>query len=230
MTSITKGSTVNSVALGQLLVSGGFISDRTLKQALHRQRWNPRPLGAILQKNHKLSHIDTRSVLHLQRQLGQFADAPGKVTPPALHLTLGELLVANGEATREQVDKALAEHRRQRRRLGEVLVDQHILTPSRLCRWLTLQKKLLSAAAMAIGLMSGSVTAAADESSGQRVSATKFVQAGLPGITPAWVQHKPASLARLSIKHRDFSEISRSRDGSLTLKLSRQGLNLTKRF
>lgn len=235
MDPINNNNAPHSIPLGQLLVSGGFISSGALKQALSRQKWSPRPLGAILQQSHQLNKVEKKAVLNLQKRLARYQHAfnqSGRLNE-SLQLSLGALLVENGEISPEQLDSALAAHSRQQRRLGEVLVAQHALSPCLLARWLILQKKLVSAAAVAVCMMAGSGLAVADDSSRnawQHMTGSKFLQHKLADINHAWGQQKSASLARLSIKNRDLSEISRSRDGTVTLKLSRQGLNIIKRF
>ena len=43
-------------------------------------------------------------------------------------IRLGELLVDGGAITREQLEKALAQQKKSRRKLGEILVDTNMVT------------------------------------------------------------------------------------------------------
>jgi hypothetical protein len=67
---------------------------------------------------------------HLAKQ--SHALNPDGSLSESLQLKLGQLLLDNREIAREQLDNALAEHKLSNRRLGEVLVEQQILSPDRL--------------------------------------------------------------------------------------------------
>ncbi|MDF1693152.1 MAG: hypothetical protein P1U47_12300 [Zhongshania sp.] len=225
----------NPTALGQLLVSGGFITASTLQQALSTQRWSQRRLGDVLVQRHELSNIEKQAVLKLQKTLKEHTHAikENGEMPQSLQLSLGQLLVENGEITHQQLNAALAEHSLQHRRLGEILIDQQLISPSRLACWLQLQKKLFSAAAVAAWIMTSSGNVAAGEN--QQNLWQKFISGNLiPTSTTdtkhAWGQQSTDNLPRLSIKHRDLSELSRSRDGTLSLRFGQKGLNIVKRF
>lgn len=225
----------NPISLGQLLVSGGFITTGTLQQALSTQRWSRRRLGEVLVQREELSSIEKKAVLNLQKTLTEYVHAiqPNGEMPKSLQLSLGQLLLDHGEITQQQLNDALAEHSSQHRRLGEVLIDQQLLSPGRLACWLQLQKKLLSAAAVAAWMITGSCNVAADEnpqSLWQKFVSGNLIHSNSPDSKNAWGQQNTDNLPRLNIKHRDLSELSRSRDGTLTLKLGQKGLNIVKRF
>lgn len=236
MNSIKLGSIQPSpTSLGQLLVSGGFITTGTLQQALSTQRWSRRRLGEVLVQRSKLSDVEKKAILSLQKKLSTQAQAlkPDGSMAQTLQLSLGQLLLDSGEITRQQLDKALAEHSSQHRRLGEVLIAQQLLTPMRLACWLQLQKKLISAAAVAAWMMTGSCNVAADEnqpSLWQKFISGKLVLENTGDSQHAWGQQGTKNLSGLSIKHRDLNELSRSRDGTLTLRFGQKGLNIIKRF
>lgn len=141
-------------ALGQLLVAGNFISTYTLQQALSTQRQDGHRLGEILVKRRDLSELEKQTILNLQEKLlqrEQVIMSEGDITH-ALGLNLGELLLNSGEITPQQLDSALAQQFRQGLCLGEVLIEQQVLTPIRLAHWLQLQKKLLRTAAVSTGI------------------------------------------------------------------------------
>jgi hypothetical protein len=232
----TEVQQANPLCMGQLLLSGGFIQVGVLKQALCTQKWSRRRLGDVLEQHHALSNIEKQTVLSLQKTLAKQSHAlnPDGSLPESLQLTLGQLLLDNGEITREQLDNALAEHKLNNRRLGEVLVEQKILSSDRLSCWLQLQKKLISAAAMAAFMSAASGAVAADEtqqSGWQKFISAKILQAVSAPSQLAWGQQQSSNkLARLSVKTRDLSELSRSRDGTLTLSFGQKGLNVMKKF
>ncbi|MFT7404437.1 hypothetical protein [Zhongshania sp.] len=225
----------NPVSLGQLLVAGGFITPGTLQHALKAQRWSRRRLGEILVQRHELSDIERRTILKLQEKLTKHTLAlksDGSMNP-ALQLRLGQLLLASGEISSAQLDSALAEHSRQHRRLGEVLIEQQVITPIRLTHWLQLQKKLIKAAAIAICMMAASGNAAADDnkqSLWKKFISAKFTQEKTSESERVRGQQGSNNLTNLSIQNRDLNELRRSRDGTLTLRFDQQGLNIIKRF
>jgi hypothetical protein len=223
------------VSLGQLLVAGGFITPGTLQHALKAQRWSRRRLGEILVQRHELSDIERRTILKLQEKLTKHTLAlksDGSMNP-ALQLRLGQLLLASGEISSAQLDSALAEHSRQHRRLGEVLIEQQVITPIRLAHWLQLQKKLIKAAAIAICMMAASGNAAADDnkqSLWKKFISAKFTQEKTSESERVWGQQGSNNLTNLNIQNRGLNELKRSRDGTLTLRFDQQGLNIIKRF
>lgn len=225
----------NPISLGQLLIAGGFIAPTTLQHALKAQRWNRRRLGEVLVQRHELSDIEKRTILKLQEKLSKHTLAltsDGSMNQ-ALQLSLGQLLLDSGEISHAQLDSALAEHSRQHRRLGEVLVEQQVITPARLTQWLQLQKKLISAAAIATCMMAASGNAAADDneqSLWKKFISGKFSQEKTSDSQRAWGQQASNNLANLNIQNRDLSELKRSRDGTLTLRFGQKGLNIVKRF
>ncbi|MFT5887870.1 MAG: hypothetical protein ACI9BO_000683 [Zhongshania sp.] len=232
----TKVQQATPLCMGQLLLSGGFIKVGVLNQALCTQKWSRRRLGDELEQHYALGNIEKKTVLRLQKTLAKQSHSlnPDGSLPESLQLTLGQLLLDNGEITHEQLDSALAEHKRSNRRLGEVLVEQQTLSSDRLSSWLQLQKKLISAASMAVFMSaaSGAVTADETQQSGwQKFISTKILQAVSAPSKLAWGQQQSGNkLARISVKNRDFSELSRSRDGTLTLSFGQKGLNVMKRF
>jgi hypothetical protein len=223
------------VSLGQLLVAGGFITPGTLQHALKAQRWSRRRLGEILVQRHELSDIERRTILKLQEKLTKHTLAlksDGSMNP-VLELRLGQLVLASGEISSAQLDSALAEHSRQHRRLGEVLIEQQVITPIRLAHWLQLQKKLIKAAAIAICMMAASGNAAADDnkqSLWKKFISAKFTQEKTSESERVWGQQGSNNLTNLNIQNRGLNELKRSRDGTLTLRFDQQGLNIIKRF
>lgn len=146
--------------IGQLLVDGGFINQRQLDEALEARSHSGKRIGEILEEKRAISDVDTRAILQLQKRLdkaGVELGADGSL-PAQLQLSLGQLLVGNGEISEAQLDKALASHQRHRARLGEILVAQKSISAERLQFWLGMQRKLVAAATTAV-LLAGFATA-----------------------------------------------------------------------
>jgi hypothetical protein len=82
-------------------------------------------------------------------------------------------------------------------------------------------------------MITGSCNVAADEtqkSLWQKFISGKFTQQKPPESHGAWGQKNTKSLTDLNIKNRDLNELSRSRDGTITIRFGENGLNITKRF
>jgi hypothetical protein len=226
----------DTLCLGQLLLYGGFIDAEVLQQALIAQRRSRKGLGDLLERRRALTSVEKKAVLALQKKLRsqplQFK-ADGSL-PDTLQLCLGQLLLEHGAVSREQLNQALAEHRRQHRKLGEVLVEQQALTPGKLSYWLHLQKKLVAAASVAIILGSGCGSAAADE---DEVSVwDKFKQikvfrfGGQQRDNASWGQSEVGDLPPIDMGPRSYGELGRSRDGKVVVSVGQKGLEVTKRF
>ncbi|RNL60920.1 hypothetical protein [Zhongshania marina] len=154
-----------STALGQLLVAGSFITTYTLQQALSTQRQDGHRLGDILVKRRDLSELEKQTMLNLQEKLIQREEvfkSEGDITQ-RLGLNLGQLLLDSGEITHQQLDSSLAKQIRQGLCLGEILIEQQLLTPIRLAHWLQLQKKLIRTATVTTGLTPKNTNITADK-------------------------------------------------------------------
>lgn len=222
--------------IGQLLLYGGFIDAPQLKAALAAQQRQHRSLGDLLEGGCAISATEKQAVLHLQRHLRSqpLRFNPNGSLPHAVQLSLGQLLLENGEISPRQLDEALAEHRRERQKLGRVLVRQQVLTPAKLLGWLRLQKKLLAAAATATALLGLATTAGAADAdpaaAWKPLTYNGKVAGNAPMNDPAWGQRSPRGLTGLNTVRGSFGELLRSRDGSMVLQFTDNGLEFTKHF
>lgn len=108
--------------LGQRLLEGGAISQEQLDSALRLQRKQYRPLGSIL------LHQGVLSQAQIDEAIASLAHAGGD--------RLGDLLFREGRISQSQLDTALAEQSSGRRALGELLVEQQILSEAALAEHL----------------------------------------------------------------------------------------------
>jgi hypothetical protein len=152
----------------------------------------------------------------------------------ATPLCMGQLLLSGGFMQVGVLKQALCTQKWSRRRIGDELQQHHALGNIERKTVLRLQKKLISAAAMAafMSAASGAVTANEIQQSGwQKFISTKILQAVSAPSQLAWGQQQSGNiLARFNVETRDLSELSRSRDGTLTLSFGQKGLNVMKRF
>lgn len=143
--------------IGELLVRAGRLTREQLDAALEAQRDAGLRLGELLVKNGWLSEPELRALLAFQKRLGKVgADRAGP-------LQLGNLLVACGAITAEQLEFALIHHRESNQRLGDALIDAGYVTSHQVEQGLRLQRTLLSVA-LAVLLALSAHTASAGTS------------------------------------------------------------------
>jgi uncharacterized protein YkwD len=127
--------------LGELLVRAGRITSEQLDLAISEQRRTGEKLGGVLKRLGMLTEGQLNALLDFQLNQNVASDSP---------LRLGELLVAAGHITREQLEHALRRQALSKSRLGEVLVEAGYVRPSRIRHGMRLQKMLLNAVLAAI--------------------------------------------------------------------------------
>lgn len=127
--------------LGELLVRSGRITSEQLDQAISEQQRTGEKLGEVFKRLGLLTEGQLNALLDFQLSQDVASDSP---------LRLGELLVATGHITREQLEHALRQQTLSKHRLGEVLVEAGYVPPSRIRHGIRLQKRLLNAVLAAI--------------------------------------------------------------------------------
>jgi hypothetical protein len=121
--------------LGELLVKAGRLGPAELEAALAEQAQCGLKLGAVLVRRGCLTAPELRLALAFQNRLG---GAAGRGGP----LQLGNLLVAMGRITAEQLEEMLARQRESNRRLGEMLISAGYLSEPEVADGLRLQQTL----------------------------------------------------------------------------------------
>ncbi len=147
--------------LGELLLDARRITPEQLQQALRERDETGEKLGEILVSRGILTDAERDALLAFQRRQGEGST-------PTFHL--GEIFVATGQITREQLDRALAKQRETRKRIEEILVEAGDIHPDQVEHGLKLQKKIATAALLAVLAMAG--TAGAQEASRPAASAS----------------------------------------------------------
>lgn len=142
--------------LGELLVRSGRVTGDQLDQAISEQRRTGEKLGEVFTRLGMLTEGQLSALLDFQISQDAVNDSP---------LRLGELLVATGQITREQLESALRRQAYSRSRLGEVLVEAGYVRPSRIRHGIRVQKMLVNAVlAAVISLELGAVATASPPS------------------------------------------------------------------
>ncbi|MBT0664284.1 fibronectin type III domain-containing protein, partial [Geobacter pelophilus] len=131
--------------LGALLVQSGKITAEQLDLAIAEQKKSGEKLGKILVRLGLLTERQLTALLDFQQNQTGKTDGP---------LRIGELLVATGYISREQLEKALAKQTISRKKLGEVLVEEGYVRPAQIKHGIRLQKMLVRSVLAAILSMS----------------------------------------------------------------------------
>ncbi len=127
--------------LGTLLVNSGHITSEQLDYAVAEQKCSGEKLGETLKRLGMLTGQQLSALLEFQGN--QDSD---NVSP----LRLGELLVATGQITRDQLEDALHQQTKSSKNLGEILVESGYLHQSGIEYGVRLQKMLLKSTLAAI--------------------------------------------------------------------------------
>jgi len=136
--------------LGELLVQSGRVTNAQLDHAIAEQRRSGEKLGDVFKRLGMLTDRQLNALLEFQFNQG------GAHTSP---LRLGNLLVATGHITSEQLEDALRRQALSHKKLGEILIEAGYVLPSRINYSIRVQKMLLNAALAAIlslGMSTGS--------------------------------------------------------------------------
>lgn len=132
--------------LGDLIRAAEHVTSGQLEEALAEQRKNGGHLGDILIAKAALTERERAVLLEFQRrQTGEM--------PASGDFALGNILVANGQITRAQLESALLGQASTGRRLGEELIRAGHASKGQIESGLLLQKKLAACAlAITVGL------------------------------------------------------------------------------
>ncbi len=138
--------------LGALLVKSGRITAQQLDEAIAEQKRSGERLGEVFMRLGMLTELQLKGLLDWQKNQQAPAETP---------LRLGELLVATGHITREQLGRALAKQGDSGRKLGDILVAEGYVRRSEVNRAVRLQKMCVNAVVAAIMTMGMSSAASA---------------------------------------------------------------------
>lgn len=172
--------------LGNLLIDGGLVSAEEIDCALKVQARDGGRLGDILLRSGNLDKNTLKAVLRLQKLLDEAESSDAEIQlllnkPLAeggqarvfTSLRLGELLLAQGEISKDQLRKAIYRQRRSNKPLGELLIEAGWLTSKELQFYLRLQKGLKMAAATATLVLGQQAVAYAQHTVGAHTASSK---------------------------------------------------------
>ena len=156
--------------LGVLLVQSGKITSKQLDAAIAEQKRSGDKLGEVFTRLGMLTERQLEALLEFQHNQGD--------TTIISPLRLGELLVATGYISHEQLDDALLKQNISHKKIGEVLVEEGYLSPSKLKSGFRLQKMLVKSVLAAILSLGLSAPAMAESVSLQWAQSTDANLAG----------------------------------------------------
>jgi hypothetical protein len=128
--------------LGELLVQSGRITDKQLDRAIAEQKRTGEKLGEVFTRLGMLVECQLTALLEFQHNQGK--------TDTYSPLRLGELLIATGYVTRDQLEDALHKQQVSHKKIGEVLIEEGYVSANRIKSGFRLQKMLVNAVLAAI--------------------------------------------------------------------------------
>ena len=127
--------------LGELLIHSGHITGEQLDQVIAEQKRSGERLGEVFKRLGVLTEGQLNALLDFQHSQEVAHASP---------LRLGNLLVATGHITRQQLENALRQQAVSHKKLGEVLVESGYVNTSSITYGIRLQKMLLNAVLAAV--------------------------------------------------------------------------------
>lgn len=125
--------------LGDLLIQAGHITENDLLLALAIQKRSGGRLGEVLLRMGLLNDRQLNCMLEFQQaQANSNKSVPGP-------LKLGEIMLAKGYFSRQQLDDALARQSLSGKKLGEILLEEGHVLPHHVNHGIRLQQMLLTA-------------------------------------------------------------------------------------
>ena len=176
--------------LGELLLAAKRITPEQLDSALEEQKRTGEKLGAVLLRRNHITGNELRAALAFQENQGRERTSPSP-------FRLGEILVATGQITREQLDRALERQKQTRKKIGELLVESGDIGPHQVAYGLQVQKKLVIAAlvaAMSMANVASAKAASPAESGARSGSAQIQVSAKVASRTTLKMLRQPSDI------------------------------------
>lgn len=186
--------------LGALLVQSGHITNNELDRAIAEQRRSGDKLGEVFKRLGMLTERQLIALLDFQHSQEVISHSPFR---------LGELLVATGHITREQLESALRQQTVSHHKLGEILVESGYATPKRIKYGIRLQKMVMKAVLVAIFAFEAATPTSASASALPDTSTQAMMQNALDETGEfACLSGKERELFRLVNEYRQQNGLS----------------------
>jgi hypothetical protein len=213
--------------LGHLLLEFGLITPEQLEQALEVQQQTGEQIGGVLVR---LGMLDVSALdVALQSQLQKQKLNQSIPTPVAIRI--GDILVAGGHISREQLYESIEHQKNSNQKLGEILVEKGYVQQHHVEHGIRLQQMLVAAALSAVVSIS-SVDKAEAGPSGNVSSATVHVSATVKPIAKVTVLYQQPQLeitskhvaqGYLEIPHASRIEVRSNSPSGYLLSIENQG-------
>lgn len=147
--------------LGLLLLESGLITAQQLEQALKVQQQTGEQIGGVLVRFGMLdaSTLDDALQSQLQQQNKK------QSVPAPVAIRIGDILVAGGHISREQLHESIEHQKNSDKKLGEILVEKGYVEQHHVEHGIHLQQMLVAAALSAVVSISSVETTEAGPSS-----------------------------------------------------------------
>lgn len=132
--------------LGRLLLECGKITREQLKQALEVQQQTGGQIGGVLVRLGALDNSTLDDALQSQLQHQKQKQS----TPAPVAIRIGEILVAGGHISREQLEESIEHQKSSNKKLGEILVEKGYVQQHQVEHGIHLQQMLVAAALSAV--------------------------------------------------------------------------------
>lgn len=152
--------------LGELLLKAKRLTQEQIDIALREQMRTGEKLGEVFVRLGLLIEHERDAALAFQRHQSGEASASEK-------LRLGEILVATGQITREQLEDVLNRQKLSKKKIGELLVEAGYVQPHQVDSCLRLQQKLVTAALVAALSLSNALGAQKAHAGSQGTASAK---------------------------------------------------------
>lgn len=184
--SAVKAGLLTRQLLGELLMRTKHITPEQLEFALREQELSGEKLGEVFLRLGILSEPELHAVLGAQREQEAFQ--------PPVSFRLGEILVSANLISRRQLEGALDKQRLTGQRIGEVLVDSGYVGHEHVTAALSIQRKLLTAALMAVLSLSAIAETQAYQDNMRTAKASLTVSATVRGFAKLKVLRQSAEI------------------------------------
>lgn len=132
--------------LGHLLLECGQITREQLEQALEVQRQTGEQIGGVLVRLGALNNSALEDTLQSQ----QLQQEHKQSVPTPVAIRIGDILVAGGHISREQLDESIEQQKSSHKKLGEILVEKGYVQQHQVEDGIHLQQMLVAAALSAV--------------------------------------------------------------------------------
>jgi len=132
--------------LGHLLLEFGMITQGQLEHALEVQQQTGEQIGGVLVRLGMLDVSALEDILKTQLQQQNLKQS----APTPVTVRIGDILVASGHISREQLNESIGDQKNSNKKLGEILVEKGYVQQHQVEHGIRMQQMLVAAALSAV--------------------------------------------------------------------------------